>query len=307
MSCRSEHLLKTFNDDDRLNEHYKSQESDLSPGKASASKLQAFYGLTEENILNFCKLDRISFRSKKSNSNTHKRVSFTSSIGKNLRTSTKEMVYNALTWPMRKRKHPIDLRLIPSKPVLRLDDSTRQYLQKRVEEDVLRQAAIGSMINELKKGAVLTKFNGFKTSNRCFFYVNDVESELRWFQSTSGDFDPLAPVYKIQLGDIVEIKFGPFLPGFTYYDWEDRHPYNCFSIVIYGTKHQLNLECSNRVEFFQWFLGLQHLAPLSHRHISRGRLLWARAIFKLLLRSNLSGSKMNRTILANPNFYKTSL
>jgi len=148
-------------------------------------------------------------------------------------------------------------------------------------------------IDLLKKGALLKKWGNGKSEER-FFWVNDDGSELRWakpsIKSQKLEADLAAGTIstakitsykKLELGDISFMVFGPRTKRFIGYDWLRAHPEDCFSVIL-PDGETLDIECPNRQEFMNWYLGIRCLAPLSRKTYDRAQINWHRALYRTM-------------------------
>jgi hypothetical protein len=136
-----------------------------------------------------------------------------------------------------------------------------------------------------------------------YFYVSDDGSELCWCnvnyvspQRLEYSKDPLKfktipaqpdPDQVILLADVETVVFGPRTDGFGAYGWNEKSPFNCFSLVL--PEETVDIECPDRNTFMTWFMGLQYLTPLSFQHLSRGMVCWYRAYVISLIKAKEMG------------------
>eukprot|EP00475_Leptophrys_vorax_P044832 TRINITY_DN911_c0_g1_i1.p1 TRINITY_DN911_c0_g1~~TRINITY_DN911_c0_g1_i1.p1 ORF type:complete len:463 (+),score=110.18 TRINITY_DN911_c0_g1_i1:53-1390(+) len=178
----------------------------------------------------------------------------------------------------------------PTRPALKSRWNNNQRELERYSKLKLEDQA---RIELLKRGAVLNKWSNGKAETR-FFWVNEDGSELRWakpsFKSQKLEADlaagnvstsKITSYKKLELGDVSFLVFGPRTKRFIGYDWLRSHPEDCFSVIL-PDGETMDIECANRQEFMNWYLGVRSLAPLSRKTYDRAQINWHRALYRTM-------------------------
>jgi len=179
----------------------------------------------------------------------------------------------------------------PSRPALKmkLNSNSRavnKYSKLKLEDE--------TRVELLKKGALLQKWtNGGKREER-FFWINEDGSELRWakpnIKSLKLEVDlaagnvstsKITSYKKVELADVAFMVFGPRTKKFVGFNWLTSHPENCFSVIL-PEGDTVDIECVDREEFMNWYLGIRSLAPLSRKTFDRAKVNWHRALYRTM-------------------------
>lgn len=127
-------------------------------------------------------------------------------------------------------------------------------------------------VAQIAKGSWVTKYNQRGKPTKRWFSLSSDHSELLW---ASGKRN-IKRRRRVNLTDLIDIIPGKGFPRFAY---SEVPSWLCVTL-IFTTRH-MHLSFANIDLYMAWFLGLQSLAPMSQCDMTRGMLIWYRAIWKL--------------------------
>lgn len=177
--------------------------------------------------------------------------------------------------------------------------------EKEYQRFMKQQELISELLKQLRKGTNMIKHGSDGIPTKRFFFINQDGTELRWTHSS--DHSRVYQSKAILLADVKSIVFGPRTPKFAKFDWINGKPYNCFSIIVENRERTLTLdmECETREDFMNFYFGIQALAPLSHKSLSRAQVNWYRSLYKSLQiakKDKISASEVWRQLVFLANY-----